>query len=243
VLAAQIGTTPLLVAMDATVSVASIPANLLAVPVAGWVMVWGLTAGAIAGLVGGPLAFGLHRPTAAMLSWIDGVAAVTSSPRLPGTGVVVSVLTVVSGWLLATAASVRWRRLGACGLVAALAVGLVPPDPVSSTRIAGLHIARARGGAVVLVAGGQVDGLRMLDELTRLRVARVDLAVFTSDSGATTDLAASLRASVPTGTVLAPSGRVRDALELFEGPVAVGPIDVAIRQQGDRWAAEIAGVG
>jgi hypothetical protein len=229
--------------MDATVSVASIPANLLAVPVAGWVMVWGLTAGTVAGLVGGPLAVVLHRPTAAMLAWVDGVAAAASSPRVPGTGAVVVIVTVVSGGLLAVATAARWRRLGACGLVLALVLAMWPPGSVTATGVTGLRIARSTDGAVVLVAGGQVDELRMLDELTRLRVERVDLAVFPSDSGATTDLAASLRAVVPTGTVIAPGGRVRDAVELSEGAASVGNLDVEIQREEGRWGVEITGVG
>jgi ComEC/Rec2-related protein len=243
VLAAQIGTMPLLATMGASVTVASIPANLLAVPVAGWVMVWGLTGGAVAALVGGPIATVLHRPTALLLAWVDGVARVASSPRLPGAGVMV-VVTIVGSAVVAAAATARWwRRVGACGVMVGTVLGLLPAGQVSSAGVPGLRIVRSPSGVVVLVAGGQVDGLRMLDELTRLRVERVDLAVFTSDSGATTDLAASLREVVPTGTVVAPAGRVRDADQLSVGRLAAGSMEVEVRHEGGRWGAEVARVG
>ena len=52
-LAAQLGVAPVLLATFGPIPVASLPANLLCVPVAGLVMVWGLTAGLLAGVVGG----------------------------------------------------------------------------------------------------------------------------------------------------------------------------------------------
>jgi competence protein ComEC len=73
-LAAQAAVAPLLVGAFGSVPVASVPANLLAVPVAGPLMVWGLTAGLAAGLVPTPVARLLHVPTGLMLAWLDGVA-------------------------------------------------------------------------------------------------------------------------------------------------------------------------
>jgi competence protein ComEC len=55
-LAAQIAVAPLAVFVFGGVPVASLPANLLAAPAAGPVMVWGLTGGAVAGRWGGPIA-------------------------------------------------------------------------------------------------------------------------------------------------------------------------------------------
>src|SRR3546814_9572429 len=49
-LAAQLGVAPVLLATFGPMPVASIPANLLAVPVAGAVMAWGITAGLVAGV-------------------------------------------------------------------------------------------------------------------------------------------------------------------------------------------------
>ena len=62
-LAAQAAVSPLLVATFGGVPLASLPANLLAAPAAGPIMVWGLTGGLVAGVVGGPVAQVLHLPT------------------------------------------------------------------------------------------------------------------------------------------------------------------------------------
>lgn len=80
-LGAQAAVSPLLVAAFGSVPQASLPANLVAVPVAGPIMVWGLTAGLVAGVVGGRVAWLLHLPTRAMLAWLDGVA--TAAARWP----------------------------------------------------------------------------------------------------------------------------------------------------------------
>lgn len=80
-LAAQAAVSPLLVATFDAVPLASLPANLLAAPAAGPLMVWGLTGGLVAGVVGGPLAHVIHLPTRALLVWLEGVA--TAAVRWP----------------------------------------------------------------------------------------------------------------------------------------------------------------
>ena len=77
-LAAQAAVSPLLVAAFGSVPLASLPANLLAAPAAGPIMVWGLTGGLAAGIAGGALAGALHLPTHVLLAWLDGVATTTA---------------------------------------------------------------------------------------------------------------------------------------------------------------------
>ncbi|HEX5946117.1 MAG TPA: ComEC/Rec2 family competence protein, partial [Acidimicrobiales bacterium] len=72
--AAQAAVSPLLVATFDTVPLASLPANMLAAPAAGPLMVWGLTGGLVAGLVGGVPAAMIHLPTRLMLWWLEAVA-------------------------------------------------------------------------------------------------------------------------------------------------------------------------
>ena len=77
-LAAQVATAPLLAHYFGAVPLAAVPANLLAGPVAGAAMVYGMAGGVAAGvlteLVGpGPAAL-VHLPTRAMLWWLAGVA-------------------------------------------------------------------------------------------------------------------------------------------------------------------------
>jgi ComEC/Rec2-related protein len=235
VLAAQVGTTPLLLAMGMTISSASIPANLLAVPVAGWIMVWGLTGGAVAAVVGGPVAALLHRPTAAMLGWVDGVAAAAASPRWPVLGVAAWVV-VAAGVGVAVTTRRRGVRIAAASVVvAALVAAALPAGGGRWNPAPGLQLVRSDGGAVALVAGGQVDANELLDDLTRRQVRRVDLAIFTSASRATTALAATLRDAVPVGRVLASPGLVRDAADLRPGAVVVGTLRLVVERDGPRW--------
>jgi competence protein ComEC len=73
--AAQVGVLPVAVPAFGGVPWATLPANLLAVPVAGPLTVWGLGAGLVAGRLGPPADALLHAPTALMTRWLDGVAA------------------------------------------------------------------------------------------------------------------------------------------------------------------------
>jgi competence protein ComEC len=73
-LAAQLGVAPVLVPVFGPMPLAAIPANLLAVPAAGPIMVWGMTAGLVAGLVPAPLASLLHLPTRVLIGWVAFVA-------------------------------------------------------------------------------------------------------------------------------------------------------------------------
>ena len=73
-IAAQAGVAPVLVIVFGGVPLASVPANMLAAPVAAAVMVWGVGAGMAAGLLGPRFAALLHWPTNLMIRWIAGVA-------------------------------------------------------------------------------------------------------------------------------------------------------------------------
>jgi competence protein ComEC len=73
-LAAQAGVAPVLLTTFGGMPLATPLSNLLAVPVAGPLTAWGLTAGTIAGVLGGRVAWLLHLPTNLMVGWIAGVA-------------------------------------------------------------------------------------------------------------------------------------------------------------------------
>src|SRR5204862_1750909 len=73
-LAAQAGVAPVLVTTFGGVPVAGIPANVLAAPLAGPVMIWGLSAGMLAGALGSGWSAVLHWPTHLMIGWIAAVA-------------------------------------------------------------------------------------------------------------------------------------------------------------------------
>ena len=77
-IAAQVAVAPLVIPVFGPMPLASLPANVLAEPAAAFVMMWGCTAGVIAGVVGGPLAVVLQLPTRAALWWVMTVAHVAA---------------------------------------------------------------------------------------------------------------------------------------------------------------------
>ncbi len=105
---AQIGVAPVLLSVFGSMPAASIPANLLAVPVSGPLMMWGMVAGIPAGLAGGSVAHALHWPTRVMLTWVDGVAHWASDLGAPTIGSRVALAAAVAVAL--TAAARRSRR-------------------------------------------------------------------------------------------------------------------------------------
>jgi competence protein ComEC len=74
----------------------SLPANLLAVPVAGFVMLWGIPAGLLAA-ASPPLAPLLMAPCAAGTKWVSTVAALAAQAEPSPRAAAVGWLTVVIG--------------------------------------------------------------------------------------------------------------------------------------------------
>ena len=229
-LAAQAAVAPLLVAVFGPVPVAAIPANLLAVPAAGPIMVWGLTAGLVAGVFGGTVATVIHLPTRILLAWVDGVARAAAGWPLGSLG---ARHLVVLGALAAGAALIRVRArrldavlaplppsfapgrrrrwqlvLGGAGPVAALAVVAVMPPPgapgaAAQPLGAGATLWQAGGDAVVVLDGRARDDL-ILAGLRTHRVDALDVAVVRTDSRTATVVAATLLRRWPGLTVLVP---------------------------------------
>ncbi len=83
---AQLGVAPVSVAVFGPLPLASVPANLLAAPAAGPVMVYGLPAGVVAGLVPDVLAAVLQLPTTLLVRYIAAVASTTAAAGLPNLG-------------------------------------------------------------------------------------------------------------------------------------------------------------
>ncbi|CAB4342675.1 MAG: hypothetical protein F2567_04095 [Actinobacteria bacterium] len=102
--AAQIAVAPLIIPTFGPMPLASLPANVLAEPIAGFVMMWGSSIGLVAGLFGGWAATVVLAPVRVGLWWILNVAkwcAALSLPRLNLWSV--AVLFVVGSLLF------RWR--------------------------------------------------------------------------------------------------------------------------------------
>lgn len=109
---AQVGVGPVLLSVFGSMPLASIPANLLAVPLSGPLMMWGMVAGLPAGLAGGRVATALHWPTALMIGWIDGVARWAAGLGAPtvGPGAALAGAAVALGVLALHRVSGRRRR-------------------------------------------------------------------------------------------------------------------------------------
>lgn len=119
-IAAQIAVAPLVIPAFGPMPLASLPANVLAEPVAGFVMMWGSSVGLLAGLVGGWPAVVLQTPVRLGVWWIMWVAAHCATLPLPRVSLPVLGLccgTVVVWWRLRVAwnrrRSTRFDRLSA----------------------------------------------------------------------------------------------------------------------------------
>jgi competence protein ComEC len=96
-IAAQLGVAPVSVAVFGPLPLAALPANVLAAPAAGPVMIYGLPAGLLASTVPNGLARALQVPTVILVRWIARVAGWTSAwplPRLGGPGLFVAAVAV-----------------------------------------------------------------------------------------------------------------------------------------------------
>jgi competence protein ComEC len=111
---AQCGVAPVSLLVFGTLPLVSIPANLLAVPVAGFVMLYGLPAGLIAGalrpVLGGALSAMVQMPSAIATRWVATVAALGARfEPSPGWGLI--------GWsciaaaLVARIVAIRFRSI------------------------------------------------------------------------------------------------------------------------------------
>jgi competence protein ComEC len=99
--AAQLGVAPVSVAVFGPLPLASIPGNLLAVPAAGPVMIYGLPAGLLASVLPDSIARVVQVPDVVLVRWVARVAALTAGlplPRLGPIGIVAAGLVVA--WVL-----------------------------------------------------------------------------------------------------------------------------------------------
>ena len=246
-LAAQAAVAPLLVAVFGPVPVAAIPANLLAVPAAGPIMVWGLTAGLAAGVLPGPAAALIHLPTRLLLGWVDAVARAAAGWPLGTLGarhlVALFAFVATAAVLRARAhrldallaplprslAPTRRRRwqllLGGAGPAATLAViALMPPPGAPAGATAqplgtGATVWQTDGDAVLVLDGRARDDL-ILAGLRARRIDAPDVAVVRTDSRSAATVAAALLRRWPGLTVVVPRS---SALATTGSPVVAAP--------------------
>lgn len=216
-LAAQAAVSPLLVATFGSVPLASLPANLLAAPAAGPLMVWGLTGGLVAGLIGGWPAQAIHLPTRLLLAWLDGVATAAArwplgdlrAGHLAALGLATALLAAGRPGVRRPAVAAMLR--GSAALVAAAAVVVAVTaaarapggDLLGQPLGAGAVLWRS-GGAAVVVLDGRARDDTVLSGLRRHDVTRVDVVVVRTGARAAGDTATTVRRRWPHASVLAP---------------------------------------
>jgi len=204
---AQIAVAPLLVWRFDGLPVASLPANLLAGPAAGPVMMWGLTGGLVAGVVPPGLAGWLHVPTRVALWWIDSVAATV--PRLP-----LGRLGAAHVGLLFVFGAFGLRRVSRLGRGAAL-VGLVVvlghPAVVMAAMADETHMIDADSviwrddNVTVLQIAGRTKPERVLSTLRKANVNEINLVIVERASFANASLIGWLRTHYQVRVVWAPT--------------------------------------
>jgi competence protein ComEC len=265
-LAAQLAVAPLLVAAFGAVPVASLPANLLALPAAGPVMVWGLTGGLVAGLGGPAVATAVHLPTRALVGWIDGVATAAARWPLgqlrPGH---VALLAVAAAAAVAGArarpdpegdgeppSGPPQRRQAsvtrACAALVAIVVlvhaaaAAVGPGVIDGEAVGpGAQLWQC-GGAAAVIVDGRARGEAVLAGLRDRGVVRVDVVVLRTAAPAAAEVAATLRRRWPRVVVLGPAVSAAAARRVANlGAVAVPTAGTVVDLGGLRLTVQGSG--
>ncbi len=244
-ISAQLAVAPLLIATFGGVPVASLPANLVAAPVAGPIMMWGLSAGLVAGLVGGPPAQLIHWPTELGIGWIQAVAGWAASARLGELRAWHLVVVVVGAgtWWLARRKGLR--TVAVAGLALALlwpafAVRVSEP-PLHSVLESGLEVWRDNP-VVVVMLGPNRSAERLLEDLRRADVGAVDLVVADRGTRLQGEQIRAMQERMYVGAVVAPPGhRVGGANTVQTGhAVLIGGLEVTVVAHDPRLEVAVA---
>ncbi len=175
---AQLAVSPVLITAFGPMPLASLPANVLAEPVAGPVMMWGSTGGMVAGALGGRVAWLIHLPTRALLWWIQNVAHLAARAPTATVGAVMLGL-LAAGFAVAIRGSHRWRIGGGALilLVTAVSVAAAPTVEAGRSDLGDGAVLWSDGGTNVLVLDGIGGARQTLEDLRTVGVRHLDLVV------------------------------------------------------------------
>jgi len=249
-IAAQLGVAPALLVVFGPLPVASVAANLLAVPVAGMVMVWGLTGGLLAGVIGGDVAAVLHVATRLALMWVAEVAQRAAALPLGHLGMG-HVAALAAGLSLAMWARLPLSRVGraiAVGAVSTAVLTAQAPPPLRAQLTLGI-VRWHHGSDEVVVIGGaggrtSLSAAAALAALREAGVGPIDLLVI-ADSSVSPHVVATIEARHQIGSVVVAGGAdpmpARAPVAIAPRPsvvVEVGSLDVRITATADRLVVE-----
>jgi competence protein ComEC len=229
--------------------VAAVPANLLAAPVAGPIMMWGMAAGLVAGWAGPTVARLIHLPTDLMIRWVAGVAhrgAAMPLGHLRAGHVVALAVALVLG---VGAHRHRWRAGVAVAGLAAGAVALAPavavlhPSAVDGGNlVAGARMWRSGGATVVVVDDLKASPEAFLSALHQADVSRLDVFVVTRPGPAASSDVAAVLGRFPPRMLLAPAGnRLAGAVTVPPDAARIdaGGLVVTLNLDGPRLAVAV----
>jgi competence protein ComEC len=230
---AQLFVSPLLAHYFGPVSVASVPANLLAGWAAAAIMTLGLTVGVVAGLLPPTLGQVLQWPSGVLLDWIDGVATVHARLPAPRIGPV-ELVVLVALWVGYRARSApRWGRVTAVIAAGVLLVGSAPTAPSEPTSCGpgiGWYPAGVDTSSVLVVTSTAYE--RSVEQCFDAGVRHVDVVVLERGGSRTAEVAGALREVIDIGIIVAPPqhrviGANRQTVDVVlptvAGPLAVEP--------------------
>jgi competence protein ComEC len=250
---AQLAVAPVLVPALGPMPLAALPANIVAGPVAGFLMVWGLTAGALAGALGPPVAGLLHLPSRAGLHLMEAIAAAGASLPLGRIDLRhVSLVVVAAAVLrlgrrraLSSPAVGRLARGGGGALLAAVVTSSVLTPVPLGERPAGVDATIWVDGPVAVVdAGPRASPVDVVEALRDHRVAAVGLVLLRSARPAALAVLDAVDRRFPVGGVMAPVRVVRSAIVPPPGLEArVGRLRVVVDSPGPPMRARIGWAG
>ena len=241
-LAAQVSTAPILVALAGGIPAVATPANLLAVPAAGLVMMLGVTVGLGAGVIRNPLAQLVQIPSEFLVRWIGWVAGLGSQSALPLLRPFQLLLLGIAGLLVLLVSSRRFaelgirpgnkqalRRFAQCLALSLLLVAIRPTHLAAGERdlTAGATLWVGTCGGQVLAVGPSANTGDLLESLWGLGVRRLDIVVAEPGSAATR-----------TAQVVAQQFQVRRLLSVGErSPPGMTPIGTTTWSSGGAQVA------
>ena len=206
---AQLAVAPVLVPVLGPMPLAALPANVLAGPLAGALMAWGLTAGSLAGLLGEPVAAILHLPTSAGLAVLERVAAIGASLPLGGFDlrhVVVVSLAALVARATAQRSSTAWAGLSVVLVAVAMVAPVATPVPRGARPAGPDSTVWIDGPVAVVDVGPRADPTDVLDALRSGRAAAVGLVVVRTARPSILAVLRAIEARFTVGAVLAPPG-------------------------------------
>jgi competence protein ComEC len=231
-IAAQLAVAPVEVARFGGMPLAALPANILAAPAAGPIMMWGLTGGLIAGIAGGPVARVLHLPTRALVWWVASVARIAARAPLGELRSRHLLLLLCAALLFASMRRATARRVA----LAIAVVALVQPPltfgqltPGRHALAAGIAVQRGADGTTVLTIDDTARARSALEALRRHGVRRVALVVAVDGGRATGEVVRALRSRLTIGEIWAPSShQIRGAHTPELGEYQIGSLAIVV---------------